>query len=798
MKLYNTIDILNANDNKLIEISKKGLLSLSLEEMKCIKNYFSKIGRNPTDCELETIAQTWSEHCKHKTLTASVELRIKNGKKVVKKKYNNVLKETIFYATKKINHPDCLSVFEDNAGVVNFDKGYALAFKVETHNHPSALEPYGGAATGIGGVIRDIIGCGLSAKPIANTDIFCFGEIGYDKNLPNGVFHPKRILNGVVSGVRDYGNRMGIPTVNGAIIFDNGYLYNPLVYCGCLGIIPKNKIKKTVRPGQLIVLVGGKTGRDGIHGATFSSDALHNQLPTSVVQIGDPITEKMFLDVILKARDLNLFTAITDCGAGGLSSACGELTKDYGCKIYLEKVPLKYKDILPWEIWLSESQERMVLIVEKSKIKDFKYVCQKEDVEVSVIGEVTDTHKLQVYYDDELICELEMNFLHNGLPRRKFSLKYKLKDIKDRYNRIQIKYSYDELIEKIISDKNVASKEWVIRQYDHEVQGNTILKPLMGNHNENFYSPQDAAVLYCFNIPGLYRSKKAVAISCGLYPQISKINIQRMVEYSIDEAIRNLICVGVNPNKIFLLDNFCWGELNDKNLAELFLTCEVAKEVAIKFGTPFISGKDSLNNFYLLERKKISIPSTLLISAIGIIENYQKARTSYFKFPGNYVYLLGKKITPHISPIVAKYLKLKDLSLQPLDVQLAKRTYNFVYKNIDYILTSHDISEGGLITTILESCFAKNLGLKVLNTSLDTFNFLFFEVPSCIVVEIERTKRDVFESQLKKDKIPFEFIGEILDEPYILIRKKAPSLDILKLSVKEFYNIWSKALESCL
>ncbi|MCX7940451.1 MAG: AIR synthase-related protein, partial [Endomicrobia bacterium] len=517
MKLFNTINILSANDNQLIEISKRGLLALSLEEMKAIKEYFSKKGRNPTDCELETIAQTWSEHCKHKTLTSAATVKIKNGKKVVVKKYNNVLKETIFYATEKINHPDCLSVFEDNAGIVRFDKNYALAFKVETHNHPSALEPYGGAATGIGGVIRDIIGCGLSAKPIANTDIFCFGRLDSKTKLPEGVLYPKRIFVGVVSGVRDYGNRMGIPTVNGAIIFNDGYIYNPLVYCGCLGIIPADKIKKSVKPGQVIILVGGKTGRDGIHGATFSSDALHNKLPTSVVQIGDPITEKMFLDVILKARDLDLFTAITDCGAGGLSSACGELTKDCGCKVYLEKVPLKYKGMLPWEIWLSESQERMVVIADKDKAEKFVQLCQKEDVEATVIGEVTNTKKLEVFYNNVNVCELDMDFLHEGLPKRKFSLVY-ISSVNKKKNYIKVKDSIEEVFYKIISAPNVASKEWVIRQYDHEVQGNTVVKPLIGDINTGMYSPEDACVLYPFNTEGLKNTKKAVAISCGIKP----------------------------------------------------------------------------------------------------------------------------------------------------------------------------------------------------------------------------------------------------------------------------------------
>lgn len=794
MKLYNTIEILKATDKQLLEISKKGLLSLSLEEMKAIKNYFLKKKRNPTDCELETIAQTWSEHCKHKTLTAAVELKIKNGKKTITKKYNNVLKETIFYATRKINHPDCLSVFEDNAGIVKFDGNYAVAFKVETHNHPSALEPYGGAATGIGGVIRDIIGCGLAAKPIANTDVFCFGEINYKGRLPKGVFHPKRIMKGVVSGVRDYGNRMGIPTVNGAILFDNGYIYNPLVYCGCLGIIPQDKVKKTVKPGQFIILVGGKTGRDGIHGATFSSDALHKDLPTSVVQIGDPVTEKMFLDVILKARDLNLFTAITDCGAGGLSSACGELTRDCGCRIYLERVPLKYKEIMPWEIWLSESQERMVLIADKEKTDEFLKICRDEDVEATVIGEVTDTKKLEVFYNSTLICELDMEFLHNGLPKRKFNLTYNLKT-SNKSNHIKVKQPLEEIFTKVISCLDVVSKEWVIRQYDHEVQANTILKPLSGDPQSDCYTPQDAAVIYPFNIEGLNQTKKAIAIGCGIKPYLSEINIQRMVEYAIDEAIRNVVCVGADIRKIFLLDNFCWGELNRKNLAELFLACETAKEVSIKYSTPFISGKDSLNNYYLLGNKKISIPSTLLISALGIIEDYNKIKSSHFKKTNTHIFLLGKFDKCLGGSAFCRCFGIKDRGVIKLDIIKAKKIYEFFNAHIDYILSAHDVSDGGLITTISEMCFAKGLGAKVKVSTEDYISFLFSEPPSCIVVEVE--EKNLFESLLKENKIPFKYLGKTISQPYLEVLDRKEKL-LLKTSISEIYEIWSKTLQRLL
>ncbi|MCX7716336.1 MAG: AIR synthase-related protein, partial [Endomicrobia bacterium] len=645
---------------------------------------------------------------------------------------------------------------------------------------------------GIGGVIRDIIGCGLSAKPIANTDIFCFGNLDYSDSLPEGVFHPKRIFLGVVSGVRDYGNRMGIPTVNGAIVFDDGYLYNPLVYCGCLGIIPVDKIKKFVYPGEMIVLVGGKTGRDGIHGATFSSDALHSKLPTSVVQIGDPVTEKMFLDVILKARELNLFTAITDCGAGGLSSACGELTKDCGCKIYLEKVPLKYKGMLPWEIWLSESQERMVLIIDKNKVEQFIKLCQKEDVEATVIGEVTNTKKLEVYYNQVKVCDIDMEFLHNGLPKRRFNLIYKTKKFKLRpHQKIKVNRSIEEIFYSIISSPNVASKEWVIRQYDHEVQGNTIVKPLIGDINTGMYSPQDACVLYPVNVEGLTHTNKAIAISCGIKPSLSRINIERMTEYVIDEAIRNLICVGVNLNKIFLLDNFCWGELNRKNLAELFICCETAKNVAIKFATPFISGKDSLNNYYILGRKKKSIPSTLLISAVGIIEDIKNVKTAYFKSPDNCIFLIGK-LEPNLKKADSPEY-YKNFVLKPLNINLAKKIYKFINQSIDYILSMHDVSDGGMLTTIAELCFARNLGAEInFDNTSNIVPQLFCEPFCCIIAEVAKENKDKFEVLLKKEKIPYIYLGRVVLEPYIIVKQKGKT--IATISVEKSYNLWSSGV----
>ncbi|MFH0807310.1 MAG: AIR synthase-related protein, partial [Elusimicrobiota bacterium] len=455
MNVTTRIEIINASEKELESISRKSLLSLNLVEMKAVQDYFKKIGRNPTDIEIETIAQTWSEHCKHKTLSASVDF-VENGKR---RTYGNLLKETVFKATKELNKKWCISVFKDNAGIIEFDKDYGIAFKVETHNHPSALEPYGGAGTGIGGVIRDIIGVGLGAKPIMNTDIFCFGPIDYPHDKIKGnVLHPRRIMKGVVSGVRDYGNRMGIPTTNGAILFDEGYVLNPLVYCGTVGIIPKSKCFKKVSPGEIIVAVGGKTGRDGIHGATFSSIELDKDTEISAVQIGNPIVEKKVLDTILQARDLGLYTALTDCGAGGFSSAIGELGSECGAKVFIDKAPLKYEGLLPWEIWLSEAQERMVLSVPKKNIKKIVEIFESENVEATILGEFTNTGKLEVFYKKERICDLSMQFMHEGVPKRHLKAVWNDKPQTDN-RKINIKDNLGTTLKKILSMPNVCSKE---------------------------------------------------------------------------------------------------------------------------------------------------------------------------------------------------------------------------------------------------------------------------------------------------------------------------------------------------
>ncbi|HQY87985.1 MAG TPA: phosphoribosylformylglycinamidine synthase subunit PurS, partial [Tepidisphaeraceae bacterium] len=527
------VHVCNQPDTTLNKISRDRQLLLNLEEMRTIKSHFKQLNREPTDVELETLAQTWSEHCIHKTMKSAVDVLDESGNVI--RSYNNLIKETIFDSTMKLieqskNH-FALSVFKDNAGVIVFDDVDAICFKVETHNRPSAIEPYGGASTGIGGCIRDILGTGLSAQPIASTSVFCVAYPDTQLNeTPVGAIHPKRILEQVVAGVRDYGNRMGIPTVNGAVYFDENYIANPLVFCGCVGIIPKNRIEKRVCAGDAIVLIGGRTGRDGIHGATFSSGELtdkHASEFSHAVQIGNPITQKMLMDVLLQARDRALFTSITDCGAGGLSSAVGEMGAELGAEVDLDLVPLKYAGLRYDEIWISESQERMLLSVPSKHVDELIQLARDEDVEATVIGKFgnPDRELVARFHQTEVI-RLSMDFIHTGIPmpKRKAKLTQSVPPFSAATCRV---WQTRESLLSMLAHPNIASKHWIIRQYDHEVQAATIIKPLIGPQQ---IGPSDASV-----IRPKFDSHKGIVIACGLQPHID--DPYEMALASIDEAI---------------------------------------------------------------------------------------------------------------------------------------------------------------------------------------------------------------------------------------------------------------------
>ena len=743
-----TLPLLEAGDAELEQISRGGGLSLNLEEMRAIQAHFRAEGRNPTDVEIETIAQTWSEHCVHKTFRGRIEYE-EDGRA---ERIDSLLKTYIFGATEAVDRPDCVSVFEDNAGVIRFNETHGIAFKVETHNHPSAVEPYGGAGTGIGGVIRDVLGTGLGAKPILNTDVFCFGPPDLpESELPRGVLHPKRVFKGVVAGVRDYGNRMGIPTANGAIYFDRRYTANPIVYCGCAGLIPLDCVEKRAEPGDVIVAVGGRTGRDGIHGATFSSAELDESSESlgSVVQIGDPIVEKKMADALLQARDAGLFRCVTDCGAGGFSSAVGEMGQEIGAEVDLERAPLKYEGLAPWEIWLSEAQERMVLAVPPELEAPLRELLASEDVEASSLGRFTDSGRLVVRYEGEVAGDLDMRFLHKGLPDIAKRAVWRSSDGSD-----PVFESPEELTETLLAllrMPNIASKEWAIRQYDHEVQGGMVGKPLQGAENDG---PGDGCV-----VQPLLDRPEGVVFANGMNPLYGDIDPYWMAALAIDEALRNAVATGGNRKRTALLDNFSWGNPDKPDrLGGLVRAAKGCYDFAVGFGTPFISGKDSLYNEYRdsATGESIAIPGTLLISAVCPIEDISKTMSMDAKGAGDVVYLAGvtrKELGG------SHYYRLRGevgVSVPHVRLEEARRTLDAVAAAVEtgLLRSAHDCSEGGLAVALAETAFAGGFGMDLTvpaeaQSGLRMDAFLFSESASRFVLTCAADREAELQSALE-------------------------------------------------
>ena len=771
------VDIRELDDDQLATLSKEGQLYLSLPEMRTIQQHFVAEGREPTDIELETIAQTWSEHCSHKTLAGRIAYTDENGTR----RFENMLKETIFQATQNIraelgDEDWCVKVFSDNAGIVKFDDEYHVVFKVETHNHPSAIEPYGGANTGIGGVIRDPLGTGLGAKPFCNTDVFCFAPPDVDaENLPPGVLHPQRVMKGVVSGVRDYGNRMGIPTVNGAVYFDKRYLGNPLVYCGNAGLLPVDKVEKAPQEGDWIVAIGGRTGRDGIHGATFSSAELTSESETisgGAVQIGNAVTEKMVLDVLLQARDEDLYSAVTDCGAGGFSSAVGEMGEAIGAEVWLERAPLKYDGLSYTEIWISEAQERMVVAVPPENLDRIKEICQAEGVEATVIGQFVATGQLRLMYEGEQVGILSMEFLHDGRPPVVRDATFDPAPIRATETPDLNRGELENALTKILGELNVASKHWIIRQYDHEVMGGSVIKPLVGIENNG---PGDAAVVR----PRL-DSQKGVVISCGMNPNYGDFDPYHMAASAIDEAVRNAVAVGADPAKIAILDNFCWGNTDRaETLGSLVRAALACYDVAVAWKTPFISGKDSLNNEFTWmdengEKQSIAIPPSLLISAMGQVEDVSKCVTMDLKRPGNLLYMVGQTKQEMGGSHLFQVLGLDGGNVPQVDVDAAKRIFSAVHAAINsgVVRACHDLSEGGLAVSLAEMAFAGHLGVHVdvgtvlQKSELKMADILFSESNSRFLIEVAADAGAEFEQILGEDCLA---IGRVTESDKVLV-----------------------------
>lgn len=804
---YYTVINLNVSDKELISISEKNILALSLEEMKAIASYYNKpevikdrkkknLPPMPTDIELEVFAQTWSEHCKHKIFSSKIKYKDKYREKEIDSLFKTYIKKSTEIIKEK--RDDLLSIFIDNAGVVKFNDSHAYCVKVETHNSPSALDPYGGAMTGIVGVNRDIIGTGLGAFPIFNTDVFCFASpFTEEKNVPEGLLHPRRIFRGVHRGIKDGGNESGIPTVNGSITFDDSFLGKPLVFCGTGGLMPlkvndRDSYKKYTKVGDLIVMCGGRIGKDGIHGATFSSVHLTEESPTSAVQIGDPITQKKMLDFLMEARDLGLYNGITDNGAGGLSSSIGEMAQSTGGAIIdLEKCPLKYQGLLPWEILISEAQERMSLAVPTDKIDKFLELSKKRDVESTIIGEFTNSGFFECRYKGELICSIEMEMLHNGVP--KMTLFADWMEIQEERKK-EIDKDFKKSVRELLKSPNIASKEYWIRMYDHEVQGRTINKPFSGKNNDG---PSDGAVLKIFK-----DKNEGLVITHGIVPRYSKIDCYHMAANAIDEAFRQAVLLGANPDKIVGLDNFCWPDpVESKStpdgrykLAQLVRACEALYNTTIDYNCPCISGKDSMKNDYRKGDIKISVLPTLLFTVVGKIDDIKIMPSFYFKENGDKIYLIGKTY-PELG--ASEYYSIKGINggiVPKVNTKEAIERYKNLYTaiNSNLIKSAHDLSDGGLIIALIESAFSGNMGA---NVSLDALGDLtdeeklFSESASRILITVAEKDTNKIEDLFSDDAI---LLGEVTNKDKIIV--KSNDNIILEDNLIQLKEIWKNAL----
>jgi phosphoribosylformylglycinamidine synthase II len=803
----NTVD-LDLSDDQLLALSRDRMLALDLREMKAIRDYYAEpkvrearkaagLPEKPTDIELEILAQTWSEHCKHKIFDARIEYTDEHGKTHV---INSVFKTFVRATTEEVaKRVDWLvSVFKDNAGIIKFDDEYNFALKCETHNSPSALDPYGGAITGIVGVNRDVLGAGLGSKCILNTDVFCFASPFYEGEIPPRLFHPRRVLRGVHQGVKDGGNQSGIPDINGAIVFHERFLGKPLVFCGTGGLIPatvagRPSHKKGANKGDRIVMCGGRIGKDGIHGATFSSEELHEGSPATAVQIGDAITQKKMADFLLEARDLGLFNDITDNGAGGLSSSVGEMARTPGgARVELEKAPLKYPGLAPWEIFLSEAQERMTLAVPPEKVEAFLSLAKRRAVEATVLGEFTDSGKLECRYDGRLIAALDMKFLHEGVP----TMELKAEWSPPKLTPAVLPEAPDLRAElmAVLGSLNVCSKESFVRMYDHEVQAQSVLKQFQGAEEDG---PGNAGVIR--PVPG---SKRGLAVACGIAPKYSDLDTYHMMACAVDEAVRNLVAVGAKLGRIAGLDNFCWPDpvQSEKTpdgaykLGQLVRCCQALYDTCVAYDIPLISGKDSMKNDYKIGDTKISIPPTVLFTAAAVIEDVEKTISMDVKRPGDVVYALGETKNELGG---SEYLALKGqlgANVPKVDPVKARAMYEKLSTAIEQglVASCHDCSDGGLGVALAESAFSGGYGMDLDITPLGLDSdivALFSESQSRFVVTVAENKAAAFESAMAGST--FTRLGSVTEQKVFKVQGNTAAFEA---SLSELKEAWQRPL----
>jgi len=692
-----TIPMRTLDADGLARLSAERALALDPEELVAIRDHFAELGRDPTDVELETLAQTWSEHCAHKTFRATL---------VVDGTEHPSLLARLQAATNAVARDFVRSAFVGNAGIVSFAEGTTLALKAETHNHPSAVEPFGGANTGVGGVIRDVMGA--AHRPVALTDVLCFGPPDLPiEDLPDGALHPRRIRNGVVDGVADYGNKIGLPTIAGAVLYDEGFTTNPLVFCGCIGVAADRPLPTGPGPGDRVVLLGGRTGRDGIRGATFSSatmDASTGEVAGASVQIGDPITEKLLIDVLDGSDEL--WTAITDCGAGGLSSAVGEMADGVGADVELDVVPLKYPGLDPWEIWLSEAQERMVLAVPPACLPELRDRCARHGVELADLGAFTGDRRLVVHRSGEVVLDLDTGFLHNGRPGRRMEASRPVPD--RRPGRRHVEDPAATLL-ALLAHRNIASKAATIHRYDHEIGGGTVVRPLVGRHGDG---PADGVVV------ADPRDTHGFAVGIGVNPWYGLHDSEAMAHAAVDEAIRNVVAVGADPDAIALLDNFSWGDpRRPSTLGALVAAVDGCHDAAVAHRAPFVSGKDSLNNEYVgRDGQRHAVPPTLVITTVGHVADAGRCVTPELAEPGNTVLLLGTTA----SEFAGSHLDLvlgapSSPGVVPQPDPSAPERYRRLHTAIraGLVQSCHDVSEGGLAVALAELCISGRLGISV-------------------------------------------------------------------------------------